>query len=413
MTVRGARIVLVEDDHIMGASLAQRLEIEGAEVVWVKQAVRAIHAIRTPRAPVHAVICDIRLPDGTGEEVFTALCQTMTPPPFLFITGQGDIDQAVRLMRAGAADYVTKPFEMAGFLDRLRLLVEARQEEDEMPGSSGISAAAARIDAMAARAARSSAPVLIQGPPGTGKTRLGRRIHAMSSRSAAPLVGVNLARDGEAGDRLAGSSGALERTGEGSLLLIALERLPGPAQDTLCAALDAGFAGRIIATAGAALSERAAEGAFRADLLARLSAIDIPVPPLRDRPEDAVWLLGEMLRRFDPGAATAGGAALAGLSSLAEEAARSHDWPDNGREVRSRLRRAVQLAEGPWIQPADLFPERRTEERFASLAEARELAERRQIIAALEQTGGHVSEAARLLRVARTTLWEKMQKLGL
>ena len=102
-----------------------------------------------------------------------------------------------------------------------------------------------------------------------------------------------------------------------------------------------------------------------------------------------------------------------GLSSLAEEAARAHDWPDNGREVRSRLSHALQLAEGPWIQPADLFPEQQAEGRFPSLAEARETTERRQIVAALERTGGHVSAAAKLLRVSRTTLWEKMQKLDL
>ncbi len=89
LMLEGRRILLVEDDEIMGASIAQRLEIEGAAVQWVKQVVRAIPAVRTPRAPIDAVICDIRLPDGTGEEIFSRLTSTMTPPPFLFITGQG------------------------------------------------------------------------------------------------------------------------------------------------------------------------------------------------------------------------------------------------------------------------------------------------------------------------------------
>lgn len=115
----GRYIVLIEDDALMGSSLLQRLELEGAEITWVKQAVRGIAAVRTPRRPVDAVVCDIRLPDGTGEEVFKAVSQSVAPPPFLFITGQGDIEQAVRLLRAGGSDYMTKPFEMPAFLSRL------------------------------------------------------------------------------------------------------------------------------------------------------------------------------------------------------------------------------------------------------------------------------------------------------
>ena len=98
--LEGRRIVLVEDDEIMGASLVQRLELEGAEVQWHRQILRALPAIRTPRKPVDAVICDIRLPDGTGEELYETLTRTGHPPAFLFITGQGSIDQAVRLIRS-------------------------------------------------------------------------------------------------------------------------------------------------------------------------------------------------------------------------------------------------------------------------------------------------------------------------
>ena len=93
--LEGRRIVLVEDDEIMGASLVQRLTLEGAEVQWHRQIARALPAIRTPRKTVDAVICDICLPDGTGEELYDTLTRTGHPPPFLFITGQGGIDQAV------------------------------------------------------------------------------------------------------------------------------------------------------------------------------------------------------------------------------------------------------------------------------------------------------------------------------
>ena len=134
--LRNRYIVLVEDDEIMGGSLLQRLELEGAQVLWLKQMVRALGAIRTPKRPIDAVICDIGLPDGSGEELFSALARTATPPPFLFITGQGGIGQAVRLIKSGAADYVTKPFDMAVFLERLSLLVETHEkplQDDDFP----------------------------------------------------------------------------------------------------------------------------------------------------------------------------------------------------------------------------------------------------------------------------------------
>ncbi|GIX13270.1 MAG: hypothetical protein KatS3mg118_1229 [Paracoccaceae bacterium] len=129
--LRGRYLVLIEDDSLMGASLVQRLELEGAEVTWLRQAVRGIAAVRTPRRPVDAVICDIRLPDGDGEQIFATLAQRAPPPPFLFITGQGDIDQAVRLLKSGAGDYLTKPFDMADFLAPARPGAAARSRSGD------------------------------------------------------------------------------------------------------------------------------------------------------------------------------------------------------------------------------------------------------------------------------------------
>ncbi len=408
MMLTGRRILLVEDDGIMGPSIAQRLVLEGAQVEWLTQVVRAIHAIRTPRAPVDAVICDIKLPDGTGEDIYTTLCRTMTPPPFLFITGQGGIDQAVRLMKAGAADYLTKPFDMEVLLGRLNLLIRPREEE-EMPRILGISPAAKRIETLISKAAANSRPTLISGPAGLGKALVARRIHALSDASAAPFLEVNLTRESAVEQALYGDAGAFQKVRDGVLLLGAVERLLPEQQDRLLETMARGVDCRLISTAGPGLALAFAEERFRRDLFASLSVAEIPIPALAARREDAVWLLNEMFaemnaRRVSP---------LRGLSSLAEEAARNHDWPDNGREVRNRLRRAFSLADGEWLLPADLFPERQTGQAFQTLLEVRETAERDQIVAALERTDGQVAAAARLLRVSRTTLWEKMQKLGL
>lgn len=404
----GRRIVLVEDDEIIGASIAQRLELEGADVHWLKLKVTGIAAIRTPRIPVDAVICDIRLPDGTGEELFESLCRTITPPPFLFVTGQGEIGQAVRLMQSGAADYVTKPFDMGVFLERLELLMRPR-ERLKMPPILGISPVAARIDALAIKAAAANAPVLILGQPGTGKDLVARRIHSVSDRSAAPFIEVNLARESDPGAALFGPQGAISRTGEGILFLRALERLPPSEQAGFLDSIDDGFEGRIVSACGPDFEISIREGSFRGDLHARLCAIEIPIPPLRNRPQDAVWLMNELFAVLNQKRRVP----LHGISALAEEAVRTHDWPDNGREVRSRLLRGMVLASGDWLYPVDLFPERQAGPEFRTLAEVRDTAERTQIIAALERTDGKVNEAARLLNISRTTLWEKMQRLGL
>lgn len=407
--LKGYRIALVEDDEIMGASLAQRLEIEGAEVLWLKQVARALGALRTPRAPIDAVICDIRLPDGNGEDLFNTLNQTSTPPPFLFITGHGGIGQAVRLIQAGAVDYVTKPFDMADFLDRLSLLLSATSQL-KLPPLLGISPAAKRVDALALKAARSDRAVLIRGGPGTGKELVARRIHETSDRQAAPFVPVNLAREGNIGEALFSIGGAIRRTGEGTLFLHGLSRMRESEQRGLLDALNAGFEGRLIASAGMEMEDILAQGDYRADLYYRLDMMEIPIPPLGERPEDAVWLMNQLFDRANARRSRP----LHGIGRLAEEAARSHDWPGGGRELRSRLIRGVETAAGELLQPVDLFPERLTKTAgLMTLAQAREKAEKQQIILALEQTGGQIGKAARLLRISRTTLWERMQKFGL
>lgn len=405
--LEGRRVALIEDDEIMGASIEQRLRLEGADVLWLKQMQRAIGALRTPRAPIDVVVCDIRLPDGTGEELFVTLCRTIKPPPFLFITGQGGIDQAVRLLRAGAADYITKPFEMSRFLERLFQLIAltpGKAHDDLL----GVSPAARRVEELAAQAALVERAVLIRGGPGTGKALVARRIHELSNRSLAPFAQIDLARSSEplAELRLAAASMT-----EGTLFLNGLEHLPPEAQDWLMHWLDQIPPAHLIAACTAEVAEVVRTGQFRPDLFYRLDMFEIPIPPLRDRPEDAVWLLhrlfeGRKAHRDPP---------LNGITALAEQAVLDHDWPQNGRELRTRLVQAMATAQADMIFPSDLFPERQTttDERLPSLAEARDVAERAHILRALEQAGGHTVEAARLLKVSRTTLWEKMQKLGL
>lgn len=401
--LEGRRIVLVEDDEIMGASLLQRLTLEGAEVQWHRQISRALPAIRTPRRPVDAVICDVALPDGTGEDLYTTLTRTGHPPPFLFITGQGTIGQAVRLIRSGAADYIVKPFDLADFLSRLARVMRPRGDED-MPAQSGITDAARAVDRQIVEAAQRETPLLIRGAPGLGKLRLARRVHELSDRRAAPCLVLDALRrpvDAETLRR------AIDEVGEGSLILVGVGRLEGGVQDRLLDCLRAP-AFRLLATAGLRIEEKGGT-VFRADLLALLRSHEIIVPSLAERREDAVWLASRLFPALNARRAVP----LTGVAASAEEAIRAYDWPGNGRELRARLMRAVEAAEGDFVLTSDLFPERAGGDSLPSLAEVREAAELAQIVAVLERTGGQIGEAARLLRVSRTTLWEKMQKFGL
>lgn len=403
--LRGRYLVLIEDDAIMGNSLVQRLELEGAEVVWLRQAIRGIAAVRTPRRPVDAVICDIRLPDGTGEEIFNTLSQRITPPPFLFITGQGKIDQAVRLLRAGGDDYMTKPFDMPDFLGRLTRILRPDPGAG-LPAQTGISPLARHVDALVAEYAGHDRPVLIRGARGLGKGRMARRIHGLSDRRSAPFIALSAFRDGVTADDVVT---AFDEVADGTLFVSGVGRVDSAVQERLMEALeDASF--RLIASCGTRIEEKSQAGGFRADLLYALVANEIVVPPLSQRGEDAAWLAGQMFTSLNDRRETN----LRGLSELALSAIRDHDWPGNGRELRSRLLRAMDVAGSEWIYPADVFPElNQNLSEIQSLSEARDLAERRQIIKALAGTGGQIAEAARLLKVSRTTLWEKMQKLGL
>lgn len=400
--LEGRRIVLVEDDEIMGTSLVQRLTLEGAEVQWHRQIVRALPAIRTPRKTLDAVICDIRLPDGTGEELYDTLTRTGHPPPFLFITGQGGVDQAVRLIRSGAADYITKPFDIGAFLKRLAAVMRPRPNQD-MPPETGVTSAARNVDRQVTEAATRDSALLIRGASGLGKLRLARRVHELSDRKAAPMVVCNALR-GPVG--VSEVQTAVTEVGEGSLVIMGIARLDFGAQDTLMGLLAAPRF-RLIATLGLQADE--GEHGLRADLLSLLRSHEIMVPPLADRPDDAVWLAAQLFSGLNARRAVP----LTGIAASAEEAIRTYDWPGNGREVRARLMRAVEAAEGSMVLTSDLFPERAVDGEMRSLSEVRDSAEKAQIVMALERTNGQVGEAAKLLRISRTTLWEKMQKLGL
>jgi DNA-binding NtrC family response regulator len=176
------------------------------------------------------------------------------------------------------------------------------------------------------------------------------------------------------------------------------------------------FMARLICTTNADLEKEVAAGRFRRDLYYRINVIAVKIPPLRERREDIAVLLAAYVAQF----AEAFHTEVRGASTLAEDVALVYHWPGNVRELRNRAERAVALAQGPWIGPADLFPDlvpqailSDNSSSLLSLAAVRDEAERRHIAFVLERTGGQMKQAAELLDVSRTTLWEKMRRLGL
>lgn len=418
--------------------MVQRLELEGWQVTWWQSGREAIAAILRAPASLQIIICDVRLPDMTGEEVFNELAKVPEMPPFIFVTGFGEIDQAVRLMRSGAVDFVTKPFEMDGFLRRIEAARRVSPEGRGTPYVLGESPVMRRVEDLLRRYAPGDLPVLITGETGSGKEVAARLLHQISPRGAAPFVAVNCAAIpselleseifGHEKGAFTGAQqrhlGYAERAAGGTLFLDEIGDMPLNLQAKLLRLIEDGsflrvggetpvpFRARIVAATHRNLAEPGNTTGFREDLYFRIAVLPMEMPPLRDRPEDVSRLMDWFL---DEATARSGGP-IRGISALAVDAALAYRWPGNVRELRNRVERAAALCTGEWIMPGDLFPDqirRPHEPGFVPLAVVRDAAERRQIERALEETGGQIAKAAGLLAISRTTLWEKMTRFGI
>jgi DNA-binding NtrC family response regulator len=430
-------ILVVEDDPILGPAIVQRLRLEGFAPRLAGTGAGALGEVRV-RRPL-AIVSDIRLPDMSGEEVYRQVVAEAGALPVFFMTAFGDIAQAVRLMKAGARDYLTKPVDVDALVAALRGACGSAPAEAGTR-SLGVSQAMRALEATLAKAARVDVPVLLLGETGVGKEVAAQFLHARSARPEAPFVAVNCAaipRDlvestlfghekGAFTGALARNAGLLARAEDGTLFLDEIGELPVDLQAKLLRAVqertflpvgaqaERRFSARLVCATHADLAARVAEGSFRADLYYRINVIELVVPPLRERPEDISWLA----RRFLAEAAGRFGTAPKAFSAEALDGLAQHDWPGNIRELRNRIERAVVLSELGTIALGDLFPEmsldeRRPEPGAGPLDTAVAAVVRTKIEEALRQAGGNRSEAAKLLGVSRTTLWKRMREFGL
>jgi DNA-binding NtrC family response regulator len=440
MTNRALRICLIEDDELMGEALKERFEMEGLECDWHLRGRDALLALQRRRYSI--VVSDIHLPDLSGEELFVTLREARTePPPFLFMTGYGTIDQAVRLLKLGAVDYVAKPLDVDVLLQRIRdigaPLGPAGTSEDVL----GFSAAMRGIEQMLERLATADGTVLVTGESGVGKEQIARRLHALAGGGQArPFVPVNCGAIPETlleselfGFEKGAFTGAIkerrgyfEQADGGTLFLDEVGDMPLVMQVKLLRAIQERSITRvgaerplevnvrIVCATHEDLHQLVESGRFREDLYYRINVIHLRVPPLRERREDILWLA----RRFlDEQSQKRGGAPFT-LNAAAERALLAHPWPGNIRELKNAIERVCILSERPQIGTEALFGDIRLPTlgetlNGETLAGYMENCEKRYLEQALSLQGWRISDTADALGVSRKTLWEKMKKHGI
>ena len=440
------RVLLAEDEENLAQILSTFLTGQGLHVTTCGNGRAAIEALRTETFDV--ALLDIVMPDLDGLEVLRRLRDEAERPEVIIITGNGTIETAISAMKLGAYDYITKPYRMA----EIDLLVRRAWEKRRLVRQNTLlESRLARVDggaefltrhdplkavlALVARVAKTDSPVLITGESGTGKELVARALHRLSER-AGPLADVNCAAlvEPHADRELFGHergaiegaparrAGLLELATGGTLFLDEVSELEQRIQGKLLRALEQGsflrVGGtqkvqvdvRLIASTNRDLGRLVASGGFRNDLLHRINAITIALPPLRERPEDISLLAEKFLAQL-------GGQTPPALTQEALSALRAYSWPGNVRELRNVIERAVLLATGPQIRPEDL-PVNSTAHAngngngaapsAVTLAEL----ERRHIETVLSHTNWHQGRAATALGISSKTLYRKIREYG-
>ncbi len=443
-------LLIVEDDE---AALRQlRWTFIAYAVQGVRSRSEAVEACRRQSFPV--VLLDLGLPgdpDGSSEGL-AALGEILAVQPdakVIVVTGQEARAAALRAVELGAYDYYRKPVdsEEIRFLVARALQLHALQAENRrlareagaepLPGVVCVSEAMRRVCRLVERAAASQISVLLVGESGTGKEVIARALHALSPRRDGPLVAINCAAIPESlleselfGHERGSFTGAdrrvvgrLELANGGTLFLDEIAEVPKPVQVKLLRFLqerviqrvggrtDLTVDVRVVSATNRAPSALTGSDGLREDLFYRLSELLIEVPPLRERPEDAVLLAQHFLRQHGKERERP----LEGLASDAVAAVARHGWPGNVRELENRMKRASVLAEGPRVSAQDLDLEAAEPGSVpgGTLRAVVGAAERESVIRAWAESGHNVSRASRQLGVSRPTFYKLLREHGL
>ena len=442
-----ARILIVDDEPDVLAFMQQLLEQKGYDVDTATSGAKALDVL-AEKAPA-LLITDLRMPDLDGIQLLARIREQNRQLPGIVLTAAGDVATAVRAMRAGFADYLTKPVDVGALLLSVERALERRDlrtdaenlrgqldalSNEGLDGLLGTSLPMQRVYRMARQAAPTRATVLVTGEPGTGKGQVARVIHALSTRRNAPFVVLHCAAlavgplevelFGHEQGAFTGADkrrvGRIEQADGGTLFLDEIGSIPVATQLKLLRLLEERTLERVgdnasipvdvrvIAATVKDLTSEVRDGRFREDLYCRLNVVHIGLPSLRLRANDVLLLAEHFLQRF----AREHQRRFEGFSEEARAKLFSHGWPGNVRELENAMERAVVLSEGPLIEadalPFDTAPATLDDLRVPGAAMAD--IERYAIIKTLEAVGGSTSRAAEILDVSVRTIQYRLQE---
>jgi two-component system response regulator HydG len=447
------RILLVDDDADICAELARALEKRSFTVETRTDAKSALELLS--RGNFDAVVTDLRMRGDSGIELCKSVVEAHPGLPVVLMTAFGSIETAVATFRAGAVDFLTKPFDVEQLVRALERAIHLRELEDEVgrlrseaearrPSNEivGESTAIAHLLETIATVAPTDATVLVTGESGTGKELVARAIHARSERREGPLVALNCGAmpetlleselfghaKGAFTDAKSSRRGLFVEASGGTLFLDEVGEMPLSMQVRLLRALEerrvrpvggtqeVEFDTRIIAATNRDLESMVEEKTFREDLYYRINVVHLEVPPLRSRGTDVLAIAQHFVTKY----AARHKKAVRGFSKDVADKLLAYNWPGNVRELSNTIERAVTLARYEELQLADLAPKVRDHaptKLVVDTDDPRELVtldelERRYVLRVMDVLSGNKSEATRVLGIDRSTLYRKLERWG-
>ena len=447
MTPAGSRtrILIIDDEPsvLLETSAALRRQYDVATAGSAEEAEKLLGKER-----VDLVLTDLRLPGRDGLAVLEAAKALVPDLPVVLMSGHGTIEEAVKAIQMGAADFVEKPFGPERLLvtvERALELKALKRENESLRQRAGAaeemvgkSAALEQVRAEIAKVAPTDAKVLVTGESGSGKELVARAIHRLSARARGPFEKLNCAalpKDLVESELFGYEKGAftgaqtmkrgrLEASDQGTLFLDEIGDMSLDTQAKFLRAIETGeierlggtrtiaVDARIVSATNKDLPEEIREGRFREDLYYRLNVVPIHLPPLRQRREDIPLLVEHFVRR----ASADLGRAPRAFTPEAMKRLAAYSWPGNIRELRNVLERLLIMTEGETLDLADVeevLPSESDEEPVSEIKAARDKAEREAISTMLKQCNWNVTEAARRLGMDRGYLHRKIKRYGL
>jgi len=428
-----ATVLVVDDDRHLLEAVCATLELAGISALGATDGGSALELL-TAR-DIGLVISDVGMAPMDGFALLAEVRRRRPDLPIALMTAYGVVEQAVEAMRAGAADYLSKPVEAQALVALAQRLLTA----PSAAAPAGFIAEDPRtieVLNLAARVAKSAATVLLTGESGSGKEMFARYLHASSTRATGPFIAINCAAIPESlleatlfGHERGAFTGAaqsqpgkFEQSNGGTLLLDEISEMPLGLQAKLLRVLQEREVERVggrkpipldlrvLATSNRDLQEMVGEGRFREDLFYRLNVFPLHIPPLRDRPRDIVPLARHFAARIAQGRKLR-------FSVEAESLLRAHAWPGNVRELENTVQRALILATGDLIAAADIVVSAAVSRAQpvgieAPVTDIKTL-ERDHILATLKEVGGSRKLAVQRLGISERTLRYKLQQYRL